>query len=223
MLNKKKIGILGGLGPESTAVFYYNLVQRIQQEFHLCSTKDYPQIIINSISIADLVEENISDSDLQTIIAGLNQLDKFNPDFTAIVCNSTYAKFDLLQSKSLTRILDLKSIVKIYIDTIGVENIGILGTSISVSTLYNFPEKQVFLANTTQQQVIDKLIKDFNKGRLATNYFDLLNDIVDNLLGKGAELVLLACTELGLIGNKMGNTIDPMKLMIDKIILELQN
>ena len=50
----KTIGILGGLGPESTAA-YYNYITR--KYYELKHDYAYPQIIINSLSFKPVIDE----------------------------------------------------------------------------------------------------------------------------------------------------------------------
>jgi aspartate racemase len=44
----KKIGLIGGVGPESSIEYYLLIIKRFQDRLN---TKDYPEIIINSINI----------------------------------------------------------------------------------------------------------------------------------------------------------------------------
>ncbi len=57
----KKIGILGGIGPEATGHFYLKLIKRLQETGRIKRNTDYPQIIINSIPAPELVDEKIQD------------------------------------------------------------------------------------------------------------------------------------------------------------------
>ena len=223
MLKNKTIGILGGIGPESSAIFYLDLIKSIQKNFNINSTSDYPQIIINNIAVADLVEKNISKTNIEPILKGLKELDKFKPDFNVIICNSSYSFYDYLTSNTETELLNLEYIVEKYLNTNKIINIGIIGTNITVSSLYEFYDNRKYLVSEKYQLRIDNLITNFNKGKQKTNDKKELEIIISNLLNQGAEYVLLACTELGLIGKGIKNTIDPMKLLIDEIIERLKN
>ena len=52
------IGVLGGIGPESTAEFYRRLINRIQKSGYVQSNLNYPHILINSIPAPELFLEN---------------------------------------------------------------------------------------------------------------------------------------------------------------------
>lgn len=222
MLKDKTIGILGGIGPESTAIFYLDLIKAIQKNFELTSTKDYPHIIIISISIADLINKDISEDDIKPILNGLKQLDKFHPDFNLIVCNSSNAFYNYLSSNTETKILNLREIVSKYMNINNIDNIGIVGTFLSTNSVYNFADKKVFVVSEEQEALINNLITDFNRGEYTDQRKNELKSIIEDLLYQGAERVLLACTELGLIGRGISNTIDPMQLLLDDIISRLK-
>ena len=55
-IKKKRIGILGGMGPESTVIFYQALVKQCQIQYNAKYDKDYPEIFIYNLPIPDVVE-----------------------------------------------------------------------------------------------------------------------------------------------------------------------
>lgn len=48
-----KIGMVGGIGPESTIDYYQRLIKMYQKHI---SFDDYPEIIINSINMTAMLE-----------------------------------------------------------------------------------------------------------------------------------------------------------------------
>ena len=76
-----KIGVLGGIGPEATATFYFELIQRLQAEGLVKDNTDFPQILINSIPAPELVFNKTTEKDLRPYEEGLKELDSFGVDF----------------------------------------------------------------------------------------------------------------------------------------------
>jgi len=215
-LNQITIGILGGIGPESSAEFYYRLIKEIQQKFNICSTSDFPHIIINSIAIKDMVEPNIKNSQIKPILNGLKELDFFKPDFNAIICNSANSYYDYLTQNTSTEILNLRTIVKKYIDKEQLNKIGVLGTYTTLNKLYNYSDKVVITVPNSMSKRINAIIIDINRGKSINEYE--LKDPISYLVSQGAERIILGCTEIGLIGKNYSNTIDPMDLLLKEII-----
>lgn len=223
MLQDKTVGVLGGIGPESSARFYFQLIKRIQKRFQISSTADYPHIILNSISVKELVHQNVTIDDINPILEGLKLLDLHHPDFNIIICNSAYSYYDYLSNNSRTYLLDLKQLVYDYLFANNLRRIGVLGTHLSISKGYSFKEIDCLSVTKENQIIIDELIVKQNKGKISVNDKMKLNLIICDLMNKGVDVVVLACTELGLICIDTKNTIDPMNLLLDEVIRKLED
>src|SRR3989344_4301337 len=160
-----KIGVLGGIGPEATAEYYSKLIYTLQKEKLIKSNKDYPQIIINSIPAPELIYEKISKEDLKPYIEGLKELDKFNPDFIIMVCNTIHIYYNLLQKEIKTEIIDLRKELKLYIKKKKIKSVFILGTPNTIKQgLYKFKEIKTFQPNKKETKSLTRMIFNFNKG-----------------------------------------------------------
>ena len=165
MLKSKRIGIIGGIGPEASATFYFELIKALQKNFTITSTGDYPKIILNNIAVPDLIGYSISEKDIKPILNGLKELDRFNPDFNVIVCNSAYSFYDYLNTNTKSELLNLSHIVEKYFTSKKIENIGVIGTEITLSSVYKFACNENLTISKEQQHIINKLITNFNKGK----------------------------------------------------------
>ena len=61
----KKIGIIGGMGPETTANFYLEIIRIFQKEYGSVKDKDSPEMYICNLPIQDVVAgiEKIKDTE----------------------------------------------------------------------------------------------------------------------------------------------------------------
>ena len=213
MSPKIKIGILGGIGPEATAEFYSKLIYTLQKEKLIKSNKDYPQIIINSIPAPELTYEKISKEDLKPYIEGLKELDKFNPDFIIMVCNTIHIYYNLLQKEIKTEIIDLRKELKLYIKKKKIKSVFILGTPNTIKQgLYKFKEIKTFHPNKKETKDLTRIIFNFNKGYKKEKQIEKTKLICNKYLKKGAETIILGCTEFAVMLDKENipkvNTID---------------
>ena len=93
MNNKKLLGIIGGMGPEATSLFFKKILDftdaRIDQD-HI------PLIIYNYPQIPDRVlwYNNIGNSPVPYIIEGMKKLESIGVDLFAIPCNTAHIWFD---------------------------------------------------------------------------------------------------------------------------------
>src|SRR3989338_4022705 len=60
----KKIGILGGMGPEASADFYCKIIQYCQEKYDAVQDTDYPSIVIYSLPLYGFNESGITDKNL---------------------------------------------------------------------------------------------------------------------------------------------------------------
>ncbi|MFB6089118.1 MAG: aspartate/glutamate racemase family protein [Candidatus Aenigmatarchaeota archaeon] len=207
-----KIGILGGIGPEATGIFYSKLIQKFQRDESIQSNKDFPHIFINSIPAPELVFGEISEDELKPYIEGLKELDDFKPYFIVMVCNTIHLFYDRLQKEIQTPILDLREVMRNYLSREGIESVLVLGTpSTMKSGLYNFEEIKTVLLTEEQIDKISKTIFKFNKGADVGGRIENLKDICREYLDE-VDSVILGCTELGIMLNNVDfpsiNTID---------------
>jgi len=83
---KPTIGILGGLGPESSALFYKSLIEKVQS-LNIKSNTEYPHIILESIPAPELLLEN---PDLNMYKEAIKNLENAGADFIITVCNTAH-------------------------------------------------------------------------------------------------------------------------------------
>ena len=218
--NSKKIGILGGIGPEATGRFYLKLISEIQKRRLVKSNTDFPQIIINSIPAPELVGKNISRKDLRVYIKGLKELDKLGLDFIVMVCNTIHLFYDELQGEIDTPILDLRKEVKNYIKHNKIKSISILGTLATMnSNLYKFRGVKYIKIKDRDQELLSKSILDFNMGLNKDKQVRIVSKLVKGYLEKGAKVVILGCTEIALMLEKEKiPKIDTLDLLVNSVI-----
>jgi aspartate racemase len=139
-MNKQKIGILGGIGPQATGYLYNELILKLKNSGKIKSNSDFPNIIINSINAQELTGSKITNLQLKSYIDGIKQLATLEPDFILMACNTIHIYRDILIKESgYTDILSIRNIVENYINNFQDQTFCVLGTKSSVSSgLYDF-------------------------------------------------------------------------------------
>jgi len=194
-----KIGVLGGIGPEATGLFYLKLIHQFQQEGLIAKNEDFPQIVINSIPAPELVFDTIDKKDLEVYKQGLKELDEMQLDVIVMVCNTIHLFYDELQSAITTPILDLREEVKKAVK----ENnkvVTVLGTPSTIDLgLYAFEGIQYVNPNKREQRQLSEAIYKLNKGIDKEQQLQIVRRIVNKKIAEGSELVILACTEFAVM------------------------
>ncbi len=220
-----KIGVLGGIGVEATGYFYLSLIKRLQESGSIKSNLDYPNLIINSIPAPELhLEEHDRHEIVEPYINGIKELAKLQPDFMIMVCNTIHLYLDVIKAKSgYTNFLSLKDIVKSALDEKRPKKICVLGTGLTITRgLYNFEEYEYVILSEEEQETLCDVVVAFNRdGSSPDNmkiFKEKLLEIVRNKQSDGAEMFLLACTEISEILTKESiPSMDTLELLIDAV------
>tara|TARA_Y100000034_G_C6875837_1_gene400517 strand:- start:120 stop:779 length:660 start_codon:yes stop_codon:yes gene_type:complete len=217
-----KIGVLGGIGPESTIEFYSKLIKTLQKQKLIKNNQDFPHIFINSIPAPELINEKFSEKELKPYIKGLKELDKFNPDIIVIICNTLYTLYDRLQKEIKTPILNLRKEVEKQLKKENIVHTLIIATPTTINQgLFKFKGIDYIKPNKEEQKQLTNAIFNFNKGINK----DLQKNKVLKICKKyKAEKIILGCTEFGVMLNeeniKKINTIDTL---VNSTINNLKN
>ncbi len=196
----KVIGILGGIGPEATGEFYSSLISKIQDKSLIKSNTDFPQIIINSIPAPELIHKKISDKDLEYYIKGLKELERFGADFIIMICNTIHLFYEKLQSEIKIPIIDLRKELQDLILRKNIKSITVLGTPMTMKQgLYRFGGLKYFDLDEKDIKLLTEAIFNFNKGFKKDRQIHITKEIATKYLNKGAEVIILGCTELALM------------------------
>ncbi len=194
-----KIGVLGGIGPESTREFYSILINIIQQR-GIKRNPDFPQIIINSIPAPELIYDNISERNLKPYIKGLKELDSFDVDFIVMVCNTIHLFHERLQKEINTEILDLRKEMKKLLIRKNIKSFTVLGTPNTIRKgLYRFEGIRSIDINNEEMKQLTNAIFNFNRGIGKRKQIQTVKNISEKYLKAGSRIIILGCTELSLM------------------------
>lgn len=202
----KKIGIIGGIGPESSIEYYRLIIKRYQERL---TTKDYPEIIINSINMTRMlgyVFNNQLDELVDFLIDRINILEKSGVDYGAMASNTPHIVFESLVNKVN---IPLISIVEETCKTVGekrMHRVGLLGTKSTMTNgFYNRVATknkiEIIIPESKEQDIVHtKYMTELVLNRIIPETKQQLIKIVRNLIEKQSiEGLILGGTELPLI------------------------
>lgn len=203
----KKIGILGGMSPESTSAYYEYITRTYTERFGDFS---YPEIIIYSVSFQPFVDWPAADRwDLvaNALAESANRLEKAGADFVVIATNTMHIVFDEIQAQVNIPMLSLLNAVGHAIQKKNITKVGLLGTRFTMhNTFYGealhkygidviVPEGDD--AVTVNQVIYDELVKGIISPESKRKFLA----ITKKLQARGAQGVILGCTEIPLLIN----------------------
>lgn len=208
------IGVLGGIGPEATAIFYRSLIQELQLDMH--SNTDLPRIVINSIPAPELVRHPVTQEELAPYRDGLLVLDRLEPEFIVMVCNTIHLYLDEFRMRIRAPILDLRAVVRNHLVERGATRVGIVGTAATVTQgLYASDVYETLTPTTEELELLGETIVRFNRGERPDEQRQRAARVVDRLTGDGAQVVVLACTEFAAMLAGTPDTVDTIGLLVE--------
>lgn len=201
----KKIGILGGVSPEST-ITYYEYITREYTKRYGCHS--YPEIIIYSASLQEIVDWQYQEQwDLiaDKMIKVIRALEKAGVDFGLIAANTLHIVFDKVQQEISIPLINIIEVTAEAIKKEEIKTVGLLGTIFTmskdfykagleargVSTLVPDRKDQEFVNRVIYEELIRGLVKPESKKGYVR--------VVKKLKEKGAEGIVLGCTEIPLL------------------------
>jgi aspartate racemase len=202
----KTVGIIGGIGPEST-IDYYRAIHAAYSEQR--TDRSNPSIIINSIDLdklREMFELTQHPAAVDYLSAELRRLSAAGADFGVISANTPHLVFDDLRNQSP---LPLISIVEVTCDAAkaaGLGKLALLGTRFTMQGRF-YPDVfsrqgiQLVAPHPDEQAYIhDKYFAELVKGIFLPETRQQLLAIIDRMKQRDHIAgVILAGTELPLI------------------------
>ncbi len=202
----KLIGILGGLGPESTIDYYKRLIKQFQEEKTLL---DSPEIIIFSASLdyfLELMEQEDWDVLVDWLTTKIKALSSAGAEVAIIGSNTPHIVFEQVKKKSPIPLLSIVEGTRKKAEILGLKKLGLLGTKFTMSASFyqqSFQEKDiaVVVPSKSEQELIHyRLFSEIELGIIKESTKNELLEIIFRMKQEDAiDGVILGCTELPLI------------------------
>lgn len=202
----KTVGIIGGIGPESTIEYYRLLIAAYREQR---PDGSYPAIIINSIDLnrmLSLIEANEWAEVTSRLVEEIHKLARAGADFGLLSANTPHIVFDDVNRLSP---IPLISIVEATCDAakvLGLKRLGLFGTRFTMQARF-YPDvfsrtgMTLVVPNDEEQAYIhEKYFGELVKGIFLPETRERLLAIVDSLKEREQiEGLILGGTELPLI------------------------
>lgn len=220
---KKKLGILGGMGPKATSHFLDQLVERTSAKL---DSDHIDMVIINHASLPprpQAIETKHPDNLLAALKKDISVLEFAEVDMIALPCNTAHYYYDKMQSMTTLPILNMVELTANKASNI-TKSVSILGTTATVeNNIYDPYLEQYGVANIKLDQDsvahINTIISEIKQN----NYSNVSKylTIVKALLGLGITPII-ACSELSCIDLQLSlkrRVIDSIDVLVEQVII----
>jgi aspartate racemase len=202
----KTIGILGGLGPESTIEYYRGIIQALHSK---TPESDYPKIIIYSANMTELwkiIETKQFDTLIVWLVDKIESLYNAGADFAAIASNTPHIVFDEVRSKSPVPMPSIVEETCKKAKSMGLKKCGLFGTGFTMrSSFYQdyFNQQGISIIvpdegdrNFLDEKIFSELEFGVVKDETRKQFLQIVRKMIDT---RSIDSLILACTELPLI------------------------
>ncbi|MFO7769167.1 MAG: amino acid racemase [bacterium] len=203
-MSEKVVGVIGGMGPEATSYFYMRLITRTPAR----RDQEHLRVIIDSnAKIPDRTGSILAgepEKALEAIASSAQLLEEMGAELLVMPCNSAHYFYDDLIPRIHVPMLDMIEEVFARIEQEGLGQVGLLATTGTVRTgVYARAAGDIGLIEPSEedQEAIHQAIYEIKEhgGGEADRLRAQILAVVGHLKARGAEGVILGCTELPLL------------------------
>ena len=227
-MNKKKLGIIGGMGPDATVYMFNKIVKKTGAR----KDQDHIEIFIhNNTKVPDRTDAILYNgvSPLEELLRSASILEKMGADIIIMPCITAHYYFLDIQETINVPIINAieESVLYIKDHILNINKVGIIATTGTVkSQLFQKSLQQrglnpIVLADSLQNDWVMSAIygKDGIKAGCKTeNVKQKLLHAVDYLIECGAESIVAGCTEIPLVLSQNDFDIpfiDPLEILAE--------
>jgi aspartate racemase len=222
----KTVGIIGGLGPETTAHFYLEIVFG-------CSNLSVrrPQILISNVAIPLKIEKEIiteaknEKNILPFLIHSAKQLENGGADFIVIPCNTVHLFIKEIKKSVKIPVLSIIEETSNFLRSEKIKKIGLLGTTATINNkLFDKYLKlngiEMKTPNNSSQLKLGEIIHHLVKGEKSRKDKKEFLKIIDKF---NVSNIIFACTDLQLFNMKIEGIkiFDTMEILAKATVLEI--
>ncbi len=202
----KTLGVVGGLGPESTIEYYRQLIAAYQKR---AGDKSLPSILISSVDVyrgLAFLDANQLNLLAEYLADAIRRLSNAGADFAIISANTPHLVFEEVQAQSSIPLVSIVEAACAEAKARGISRIGLLGTRFTMRARF-YPDVfsregiAVVIPNDGEVAFVhEKYINELLKGICLSATRDELVRLIRRMKeDDNIEAVLLAGTELPLI------------------------
>ncbi|RMF67326.1 MAG: amino acid racemase [Calditrichaeota bacterium] len=205
-MQHKTVGVLGGMGPESTAYFFQRLIHLTPAH---CDQDHIPVVIYNNPRIPDRTDAILHQgaSPVPELLRSISILEQAGADFICIPCNTVHYFIEEMREASSIPILDLIHLVaqRVRERLPQAKAVGLLATEGTIRTglyqrVFSDGGVEVVTPEPAQFPELSRAIKALKDGRKESAATQAL---AEGVISRGAEAVVLGCTEFSLVADAL--------------------
>ena len=200
-MRSKRIGIVGGIGPSATVLYYQGLTE---QYYERMKDQHFPEIIIHSLDFEEI--NHFFENDLglltDTVVRAVNGLQAAGCDFGLFACNAMHIVYNDVKRRTSLPLLNITECVLQKVEEQAMSKVGIMGTTfiakseIDQRLLDRAGIEYLLVDDEEQGWIMRAICQDLQRPPISSSTLARFLRNVDEMGRRGAEGLILACTDL---------------------------
>lgn len=224
----KKLGLVGGMGPESTIPYYRDIVYGVQEAL---GKPIFPELSIESVNVFKVLElcgEKKYDELTEYLMNAINNLSNSGASFAALSANTPHIVFDRLNEQSPIPLISIVEATCEEANRRGLKKIGLLGTIFTMTgEFFKNPFgksgiKVVIPSKSEMEMINEKISTELELGIVKEETLSVFQKVITRMKSEDEiEAIVLGCTELPLLLNDKVSAVpclDTMQIHISSIV-----
>lgn len=224
----KKLGLVGGTGPESTLIYYKEINKRVNAASEGTA---FPEIALESLNLFNAlgyVAEEKYDELAEYVLDAISHLENSGAEVVALTAATMHVIYDQIKDKVKVPFISIPETVAEYAASKQYKKVGLLGTIFTMENDYlskafvNRGIEVVVPDADSRKLVNERISKELEYGIVKESSVKELLGVISEMKEKdGIEAVILGCTELPLAlnaGNCPVECLDIMEIHIQKLV-----
>ncbi len=202
----KVIGLIGGMSWESSNIYYQLINRRVQG---LLGGVHSAKIIMHSLDFGEIeaLQRSANWKEMGRILGDVAEtMEKSGAELLVLCTNTMHKLAPVIENRIEIPFLHIADAVGAAVEKKGLKTVGLLGTQFTMEQkfyserLKNRYDLKVLTPALEERQEIHRIIYDeLSKGIFTDESRKTYCKIIENLIAKGAEGVILGCTEISLL------------------------
>lgn len=224
----KKLGLVGGMGSESTIPYYHNIVYGVQEALGKSISPELSIESVNVFNVLKLCDEKKYDELTEYLMGAINNLAKSGAEFAALSANTPHIVFDRLKEQSHIPLISIVEATCEEAKHRKLKKIGLLGTIFTMTgEFFKAPFAkngiQVVIPAKSEMGIInEKISTELELGMVKEETLLFFQNVINRMKSEnGIEAIVLGCTELPLLLNDEVSSVpclDTMQIHINSIV-----
>jgi aspartate racemase len=201
----KTIGLIGGMSWESTQTYYQLINQMVRERLGGLHSAKLVLYSVDFAEIETLQHRGGWDAAAKVLAQAATSVEAAGADFLLLCTNTMHKVAEQIELAASIPLLHIADATAQVLMEDGVSQVGLLGTRFTMEQTF-YRERlelqglKVLVPEEAERETVHSIIyQELCQGIIDPSSKAVYLDVVSSLLARGAQAVILGCTEIGLL------------------------